>query len=146
MRPDGSLWKAYPKIFVNDRTRQLMVNPAIRSSFFADLYVSPMEYDPGEPADRVGRLELAKGESAAIGELEVRFVGFNLEKEGNALAKMASGEQVTIAAMVDVRRGVPVVLHEMRPGRSTPAHKTGGCAAHSPDEIALVHFDIPVPA
>ena len=26
------------------------------------------------------------------------------------------------------RRGVPVVLHEMRPGRSTPAHKTGGCA------------------
>ncbi|HLF57648.1 MAG TPA: cytochrome c biogenesis protein CcsA [Thermoanaerobaculia bacterium] len=105
VRPDGSLWKAYPKIFVNDRTRQLMVNPAIRSSFFADLYVSPMEYDPGEPADRVGRLELAKGESAAIGELEVRFVGFNLEKEGNALAKMASGEQVTIAAMVDVRRG-----------------------------------------
>jgi methylenetetrahydrofolate--tRNA-(uracil-5-)-methyltransferase len=25
-------------------------------------------------------------------------------------------------------RGVPVVLHEMRPERSTPAHKTGGCA------------------
>lgn len=26
------------------------------------------------------------------------------------------------------RRGLPVVLHEMRPGRSTPAHKTGGLA------------------
>jgi methylenetetrahydrofolate--tRNA-(uracil-5-)-methyltransferase len=26
------------------------------------------------------------------------------------------------------RRGVPVVLHEMRPERSTPAHKTGGLA------------------
>ena len=26
------------------------------------------------------------------------------------------------------RRGVPVVLHEMRPKRSTPAHKTGDLA------------------
>jgi methylenetetrahydrofolate--tRNA-(uracil-5-)-methyltransferase len=26
------------------------------------------------------------------------------------------------------RRGLPVVLHEMRPGRSTPAHRTGGFA------------------
>ena len=105
VRADGSVWKAYPKIFVNDRTRQLMINPAIRSGFLGDLYLSPMEYDPGEPASRLARLELAKGESGTIGDLDVRFVGFDLEKDGNALAKMATGEMVTIGATLEIRRG-----------------------------------------
>jgi cytochrome c-type biogenesis protein CcmF len=104
-RADGSVWKAYPKIFVNDRTRQLMVNPAIRSGFLGDLYLSPMEYDPGQAPTRVTKLELAKGESGRAGELDVRFVDFDLEKDGNALAKMATGEMVTIGAVLEIRRG-----------------------------------------
>jgi cytochrome c-type biogenesis protein CcmF len=101
---DGKSWHAYPKIFVNDRTRQLMVNPAIESAPLADLYLSPLEYDPGEPAGRFASLELAKGEAGTIGGAEVRFVDFDLEKDGNALAKMASGDVVTIAAVVEITR------------------------------------------
>ncbi|MBO5587805.1 MAG: FAD-dependent oxidoreductase, partial [Acidaminococcaceae bacterium] len=28
------------------------------------------------------------------------------------------------AAWQIIRRGIPVILHEMRPGKSSPAHKT----------------------
>ncbi|HYL71890.1 MAG TPA: cytochrome c-type biogenesis CcmF C-terminal domain-containing protein, partial [Candidatus Dormibacteraeota bacterium] len=93
----GERFKVYPKFFVNSRTRQLMVNPDIRSFGFMDLYVSPIEYDPGEP-----RLELAQGEAGSIGKTQVRFVRFDLQAEGNALVAMAAGRTVTVGALLQV--------------------------------------------
>jgi len=90
----------YPKLFMNQRTRQMMVNPDIKSSPFQDLYVSPIEYDPGQP-----RIQLAKGQSAQVGNLEVRFVRFNLDMEGNALVAMREGRPVTIGAELAVTQG-----------------------------------------
>ena len=57
-RAGGKPFMVYPKMFMNDRTRQMMVNPDIKSSPFQDLYVSPIEFDPGQP-----RLQLAKGQT-----------------------------------------------------------------------------------
>jgi cytochrome c-type biogenesis protein CcmF len=93
----GERFKVYPKFFVNSRTRQLMVNPDIRSFGFMDLYVSPIEYDPGEP-----RLELAQGEAGSVGKTQVRFVRFDLQAEGNALVQMAAGRTVTVGAVLQV--------------------------------------------
>jgi cytochrome c-type biogenesis protein CcmF len=87
----------YPKMFMNQRTRQMMVNPDIKSSPFQDFYVSPIEYDPGQP-----RLQLAKGQSGQVGNLQVRFVRFNLDVDGNALAAMQQGRKVTIGAELAV--------------------------------------------
>jgi len=87
----------YPKLFINDRTKQVMANPDIRSTPFQDLYVSPIDFDPGQP-----QLQLAKGESGHLGDMGVRFVGFDLQAEGNAMAQMASGGPVTIGAVVEV--------------------------------------------
>ena len=94
---EGKRFKVYPKFFVNARTRQLMVNPDIRSFGFMDLYVSPIEYDPGEP-----HLELAQGEAGSIGKTQVRFVRFDLQAEGNALVQMAAGRTVTVGALLQV--------------------------------------------
>lgn len=102
-RGDGASWKAYPKIFLNDRTRQLMVHPDVRSLPLADLYLSPLEYDPGRPGGS-GRLQLRKGESARLGTAEIRFLGFDLEHGGNALAQMGAGEPVTVGARLEVVR------------------------------------------
>ncbi|HSM12942.1 MAG TPA: cytochrome c biogenesis protein CcsA [Thermoanaerobaculia bacterium] len=103
-RSDGSTWNAYPQIFVNDRTRQLMVHPAIRSGPLSDLYLSPLEYDPGRgPGDRI-RVRLRKGERERIGSAEIRFDGFDLDRAGNALAQMAAGETVEIGAHLAVLR------------------------------------------
>ena len=98
-------WLAYPKIFLNDRTRQLMINPAIEKSWLADLYLSPLEFDPGEEAGRFSELELAKGAETTLGDVRLRFVGFDLEREGNALAKMAAGQPFAIGAKLEATLG-----------------------------------------
>ncbi len=103
-RDGGKVWTAYPKIFVNERSRQLMVNPDIRSTMLADLYLSPLEYDPGRAAG-FGELSLRKGEVTRIGEAEIRFVGFDLEHGGNAMAQMSAGDPVSVGAVLEVTRG-----------------------------------------
>ncbi len=91
----------YPKMFINDRTKQIMVNPDIRTTALQDLYVSPIDFDPGQP-----RLQLAKGTSGRIGDVEVKFTGFDLQADGgNAMAAMAAGKPVTIGANLAVSRG-----------------------------------------
>ena len=67
---DGKTFFAYPKLFLNDRTRQLMVNPHIETigARLADLYISPIEFDPGKPAGAFETVELKKGEAKSVGE------------------------------------------------------------------------------
>ena len=85
-------------MFMNDRTRQVMVNPDIKSSPLQDLYVSPIDFDPGQP-----RLRLAKGETGQVGTMQVRFVRFDLEAAGgNAVAAMSAGQPVTIGAALEL--------------------------------------------
>ncbi|HEY3492518.1 MAG TPA: cytochrome c-type biogenesis CcmF C-terminal domain-containing protein, partial [Solirubrobacterales bacterium] len=98
-QPGREPFFVYPKLFVNDRTRQVMANPDIRSTPFQDLYVSPIDFDPGQP-----QVQLAKGDSGQIGDMEIRFVGFDLNAAGNAMAQMASGGMVTIGTEVAVTR------------------------------------------
>ncbi|HET9225215.1 MAG TPA: cytochrome c biogenesis protein CcsA, partial [Thermoanaerobaculia bacterium] len=98
-QPGREPFFVYPKLFVNDRTRQVMANPDIRSTPFQDLYVSPIDFDPGQP-----QVQLAKGDSGQIGDMELRFVGFDLNAAGNAMAQMASGGMVTIGTEVAVTR------------------------------------------
>jgi cytochrome c-type biogenesis protein CcmF len=47
---------------------------------------------------------LRKGESARLGTAEIRFLGFDLEHGGNALAQMGAGEPVTVGAKIEVVR------------------------------------------
>ncbi len=122
-------FSVYPKLFVNDRTRQVMANPDIKTSPFQDLYVSPIDFDPGQL-----RLQLAKGESGRIGNVEVRFDGFDLQAEGNAMAAMAANQPFTIgAALAVTRAGRPVALkplYRLNPASGSvetpPANLPGG--------------------
>ncbi len=97
----GEPFTVYPKMFINERTRQLMVNPDIRKSLTQDLYFSPIEYDPGRPPSEILAFELAKGEERQVGEGILRFVDFDLGITGNALAQMESGGIVTIGAVLE---------------------------------------------
>ncbi len=90
----------YPKLFMNLRTKQVMANPDIRTTPFQDLYVSPIDFDPGQP-----KLQLAKGATGRIGDMEVKFTGFNLEARGDAMAAMKARQPMTIGAMLAVTRG-----------------------------------------
>ena len=103
-RTDGSSYLAYPKLFLNDRTRQVMAHPDVRSLALQDLYISPIEFEPGEPGG-AKRIHLAKGEKADIEGLQVRFLGFDLEAGGiNAMQAMDTGGMVVVGATLEVTR------------------------------------------
>ncbi|MCB1035490.1 MAG: cytochrome c biogenesis protein CcsA, partial [Acidobacteria bacterium] len=103
--PGEDAFTVYPKMFVNERTRQLMVNPDIRKSMTQDLYFSPIEFDPGRQPSNVLSFELAKGETREIDGGTLSFVDFDLGSEGNALAQMESGGIVTVGAVLQWTRG-----------------------------------------
>ncbi len=96
---------AYPKFFLNDRTRQLMVNPDIDKRLLEDIYISPIEYDPGVPAGSARQVQLARDESVEFAGVRLRFVDFDMAADGNALVQMQSGGLVTIGAQLEIERG-----------------------------------------
>ena len=79
--PGGKVWKAYPKMYMNQRTQQMMANPDVRSTPLMDLYVSPQSYDPGQPARVEGSaLTLKKGESKSVDGVKIKFLDFSADR------------------------------------------------------------------
>lgn len=76
---------------------------------------------PGEPSNRRGVVRRARGESAA------RMV-YDPAVRPSAVTVVGAGLAGSEAAWQIARRGVPVRLHEMRPERPTPVHRTAACA------------------
>ncbi len=105
VRDDGYRYLAYPKFFVNDRSRQLMVNPHVHNTLLQDFYISPIQYEPGREPGADHRLQLARGTSESVSDLEVRFLDFNLEVAGNAMARFNTGGQVTLGVDLEILRG-----------------------------------------
>ena len=62
--------RVYPKLFVNDRTRQLMANPHVKTTPLQDLYISPIQYEPAEPMSVNERLALAKAQAITNDAME----------------------------------------------------------------------------
>jgi cytochrome c-type biogenesis protein CcmF len=84
----GKPYYAYPKMYENSKTGQLMVNPSIRNSPVMDLYIAPQQYDPGQP-QVVGRdVRLMKGTTTSIEGAGFTFRDFNADR-----AAMLRGEQ-----------------------------------------------------
>jgi cytochrome c-type biogenesis protein CcmF len=103
VRSNGSRYLAYPQLFLNDRTQQVMAHPHVKSLMLQDLYISPIEFDPGEP-DASRRLHLRKGEEATVAGVRVRFLGFDLNAQGNAMQAMQQGGVVAVGATLEVIR------------------------------------------
>jgi len=100
---NGKSFLSYPQLFLNDRTQQVMAHPHITHLLLQDLYISPIEYDPGEPGT-ARRLHLRKGEEATVAGTRLRFLGFDLNAEGNALQAMQQGGVVAVGATLEVVR------------------------------------------
>jgi cytochrome c-type biogenesis protein CcmF len=79
--PGGKVWKAYPKMYMNQRTQQMMANPDVNSTPLMDLYVSPQSYDPGQPARVEGTVvALKKGESKSVDGIKIKFLDFSADR------------------------------------------------------------------
>ena len=94
--PKGKTYYAYPKMYINTKTNQLMVNPAIRNSVLSDFYIAPQSYDPGQ-AEQVGRdVRLTKGTTTAIEGTGFTFREFNADQ-----SSMTQGGR-TVLILTDV--------------------------------------------
>ncbi|MBK9968906.1 MAG: hypothetical protein IPP07_30305 [Holophagales bacterium] len=86
-------WKAYPKMYVNERTNQMMANPDVNSSPLMDLYLSPQSYDPGSPAKTEGTVaSLKKGESKTLHGVSFKFLEFEADRSRSARAVRGDGD------------------------------------------------------
>jgi cytochrome c-type biogenesis protein CcmF len=92
----GKTYLAYPKMYVNTRTGQMMANPAIRHSAALDFYMAPQSYDPAQP-EQVGRaVRLQKGTTQSIEGVGFTFRDFNADRSA-----MMRGEK-TILVLTDL--------------------------------------------
>lgn len=130
---DGREWYSYPKLFVNDRTRQLMAQPSIASVPLRDLYISPIEFHPGESAGGSRQLELGKDEKVTVGAAEIRFGGFDLHATSNVDQALAAGQPITVGAKIEVTRAgttdVVTAFYRIRPDgwvEAPPSQIPGG--------------------
>ena len=88
----GKIGYAYPKMYVNTKTGQLMANPAIRRSAVLDDYISPQQYDPGQP-ERVGRdVALTKGTTTNVEGTGFTFREFNADRS----AMLRGGKEILV--------------------------------------------------
>ena len=88
----GKTGYAYPKMYVNSKTGQLMANPAIRRSAVLDDYMAPQEYDPGQP-ERIGRdVQLTKGTTTSVEGTGFTFRDFNADRS----AMMQGGNEILV--------------------------------------------------
>jgi cytochrome c-type biogenesis protein CcmF len=99
IKVDGARGKtdyAYPKMYENSRTGQLMANPSIDSSPITDLYIAPQQYDPGQP-ETVGRdVRLTRGTTTNIDGIGFTFRDFNADRSA-----MMRGEK-TVLVLTDL--------------------------------------------
>jgi len=88
----GKVGYVYPKMYANSKTGQLMANPAIRRSAVFDDYMSPQQYDPGQP-ERVGReVQLTKGTTTNIEGTGFTFRDFNADRS----SMLQGGKEVLV--------------------------------------------------
>ncbi len=93
---DGGTYVARPRMFRNEKTNQLVANPDVHMLLTHDLYVSPIEFDPGRLPENGDILDLAKGDTGKVGPLEFAFAGFEMAPNHADTAKMTIGAKVTV--------------------------------------------------
>ncbi len=94
----GRLRQARPRMFINEKTRQLVAHPDVLVRLTHDLYISPVEYNPGRPPEDAGMVELGKGENIQFGPLSITFQGFDMGGNHQAAEELSIGARLELAA------------------------------------------------
>lgn len=112
-RGDGGTFLSRPRMFRNLKSNQLVANPDVHPRLTHDVYLAPVEYDPGRPAELGTTVELAKGQTRAVGDVRLTFETFDRSTDHT------SGGDIVVGAVLTVH--TPVGTNTVRPVlRSTP--------------------------
>jgi cytochrome c-type biogenesis protein CcmF len=93
---DGDTYTLKPRMWVNQKSNQLVANPDIHNFLTTDLYLAPVEYDPGEDQPVSGSFVLRENVPHAFRDWTLTFVGFDMENEHAISGAMAVGVVVEL--------------------------------------------------
>ncbi|MFH1177301.1 MAG: cytochrome c biogenesis protein CcsA [Acidobacteriota bacterium] len=105
----GHTFLARPRMFRNEKSNQLVANPDVKSSLTHDVYIAPIEFEPGREAEPGLVLDLGKGESATAGDLQVTFEGFDMTTAHGEGARIAIGARVLLHRGGETHRLTPIL-------------------------------------
>ena len=110
-----TVFTAEPQLYHNDKMGATMATPSIRSEFFRDLYISPVEWQPARDQNKA---ILAPNESQSIGPYKLTFIGFDANQaHADTDARVGGKLQVEYKGTVsDVTPSITLV-----PGETDPA-------------------------
>ena len=125
--PQGRSFVLKPKMWVNRKSNQLVANPDIKSFLTTDLYLAPVEFDPGQEAPPSARLTLSKGQAVSFRDWTLTFTGFDLSGQNavpgaltvgmRVLLERPDAEPVTLTpSVISTGEGVQAVAVDI-PGR-----------------------------
>ena len=96
--PRGRNFVLKPRMWVNEKTNQMIANPDIKSFLSKDLYLAPVEFAPGKGAPVSGRLMLTKDQPTSFRDWTLTFKGFDLTKQN------AVPGALTVGVVVEIER------------------------------------------
>ena len=96
--PRGRNFVLKPKMWVNQKSNQLVANPDIKSFLTKDLYVAPVEFDPAEEPSPSGELMLTKDQPTGFKDWTLTFKGFDLSRQNSVPGA------ITVGVVVDLER------------------------------------------
>ncbi len=101
VRTNDNAFTVMPVIRYSSMTNSTMRHPDILNMYTKDLYISPLSVET--PNDNEETIEFKKGETKAIGGMNVTFVDYDFSDAEKG--KMATGQGFSIGAMFRVERG-----------------------------------------
>jgi len=85
-----------PKMWVNQKTNQLIANPDIKSFLTMDLYLAPVEFEPGKEPAPSGRFMLSKDQPQEFNDWTLTFLGFDMSKQNSIAGALTVGVAVQL--------------------------------------------------
>jgi cytochrome c-type biogenesis protein CcmF len=96
--PRGRNFVLKPRMWVNQKSNQLVANPDIKSFLTSDLYVAPVEFTPGEESPASARLMLTKDQPASFKDWTLLFRRFDMGRQN------AVPGALTVGMVVELQR------------------------------------------
>jgi cytochrome c-type biogenesis protein CcmF len=125
----GKSYIARPHMFRNPKSNQLVANPDVRMRLTHDLYVSPIEFDPGKAPDDGSTIELGKGQSGTVGPFTITFNDFDMAGAHGEGEKISIGARLTVRHGEDTAKVTPMMTSGANGLEASPAMLPGGSGA-----------------
>ncbi len=127
-RPNGSTYVARPRLFRNEKSNQLVANPHVKVFLARDVYISPIEFDPGREA-RGAPVELAKGETFTRGPYAITFRGFEMRGSHADTGQVSIGANLAVTYAGATETLAPTLVSTTEGLRAQPVPLPGSTAA-----------------